>query len=116
MNSKTDARNSFIDRKDKHVWVKYRFRYYTNLGAFGIRNGGGASNTNPNLIHLRIKYKNKHGKKKQYNIIRRPTWKSNKKYEKKLWKGFVKSVYEVDVYMENTKKRDIRVSQISLYK
>lgn len=64
LNTRTDRRNSFIDKKDKHVWVKYRFRYYTDFGAFAMRNGGGKWDTNPNLVHIRIKYKNKQGHKK----------------------------------------------------
>jgi len=55
------------------------------------------STEQPNYVHVVIKYMDG-SHKKQYSIIRKPEWKSDKISEVKLWQGEIKNVYEIDYF------------------
>jgi len=116
LNTKTDRSNTLIDNKDKEYWAKVKFNSGANIAKLGMVSGFSKSTEQPNYVHAVIKYMD--GKKaKQYSIIRKPTWRTNKIAEVKLWEGEIKNVYEVDYFLQNTRKgtKAIHVTELTFY-
>lgn len=109
---------SYQDKKHNKGFVKFRGKSATSLSGLSVTPSAD-SKKNPNYFHVIIHYKNSKGHKKQYDIIKRPKKpmsSADSRYEYSLFSGHVEGVYGVDIFFENSnKKQGCKINRINFY-